>query len=95
MAQPANSNEFATKTGYIPVTREGIRLLEADGYYERVPNDRVAVAQLEHARPWPWSRELFRVQREVIQSRLEACVLERSSPRAALDAARAAIAEGP
>lgn len=95
MAEPRNSNEFATKTGYIPVTREGVRLLEADGYYERVPNDRVAVAQLQSARPWPWSRELFRVQREVIQARLEACVLERTSPKAALDAARAAIAEGP
>lgn len=95
MSKPEPSNEFATKTGYIPVTKEGIRLLETSGYYEKFPNDRVAYEQLAHVRPWPWHPELFRVQREVVQSRLERCVLEREDPRVTLDKARAAIAEGP
>jgi len=91
MSRPDRSNEFATKTGYIPVTRAGITLLEQAGYYEKKPNDRVAVDQLANVMPWPWHRELFRVQREVVQARLESAVLERRDARETLDAARAAI----
>jgi sn-glycerol 3-phosphate transport system substrate-binding protein len=93
MARPDRSNEFATKTGYIPVTREGIRTLEEAGYYKKKPNDRVAVDQLEDVVPWPWNKELFRVQREVMQARLEAAVLSREDARRTLDAARRTIAE--
>ncbi|MFO0549197.1 MAG: ABC transporter substrate-binding protein [Polyangiaceae bacterium] len=93
MARASSSNEFATKTGYIPITKSGIATLEADGYYARLPNDRVAVDQLEHARPWPWHAELFRVQREIVQPRLEGAVLAREDARGALDAARRAITE--
>ncbi|NUP07259.1 MAG: ABC transporter substrate-binding protein [Polyangiaceae bacterium] len=95
MARPDTSNEFATKTGYIPVTRAGVELLETSGYYEKKPNDRVAVEQLRHVKPWPWNKELFRVQREVVQSRLEACVLSREDPMATIQAAQHVIAEGP
>lgn len=95
MARPDTSNQFATQTGYISVTKAGVRQLETSGYYEKFPNDRVALDQLRHVQPWPWEPELFRVQREVVQSRLEACVLSREDPRATLDAARRAIAEGP
>ena len=95
MSRPDTSNEFATKTGYIAVTKDGVAELEASGYYERFPNDRVAVEQLPNVRPWPWDVELFRVQREVVQSRLEACVLSREDPHAALEDARRVIAEGP
>ncbi len=91
MSQPEVSNEFATKTGYIPVTSRGIELLEADGYYQRRPNDRVAVEQLSAVQPWPWHTELFRVQREVVQGRLEAAVLAGENASEVLSAARAAI----
>ncbi len=64
MMQPAQANSFATRTGYIPVSRRGLEVLRRDGYYAALPNDRVAVDQLAHAAPWPWSPELFRVQRE-------------------------------
>jgi sn-glycerol 3-phosphate transport system substrate-binding protein len=95
MARPDKANEFATKTGYIPVTRAGIAALERDGYYQKKPNDRVAVDQLDDVVPWPWHKELFRVQREVVQARLEAAVLAREDARGALDAARRVIAEAP
>jgi len=95
MARPDRSNEFATKTGYIPVTREGIRTLEEAGYYEKKPNDRVAVDQLQDVVAWPWNKELFRVQREVMQARLEAAVLSREDARSTIETARRVITEAP
>lgn len=95
MSRPETSNEFATKTGYIPVTQAGVKLLEGSGYYAKKPNDRVALDQLAHVRPWPWHPELFRVQREVVQSRLEACVLSREDPAQTLREARRVIELGP
>jgi sn-glycerol 3-phosphate transport system substrate-binding protein len=95
MSRPETSNEFATKTGYIPVTTSGVKLLEGAGYYQKKPNDRVALDQLEDVRPWPWHPELFRVQREVVQSRLEACVLSKEDPATTLQGARRAIELGP
>jgi sn-glycerol 3-phosphate transport system substrate-binding protein len=90
MSRPTESNAFATATGYIPVTRGGIAELEKSGFYDKHPNDLVAVKQLSSARPWPWSPALFRVQREAVQSRLEAAVLaDKDSTESLQDAARA------
>lgn len=94
MVRPDRANEFATKTGYIPVSRAGIAELERSGWYRTHANDAVARDQLAHVRPWPWSPELFRVQREVVQPKLEEAVLERRAPRDVLASARRAIEEG-
>ena len=53
---------------------EGLAMLRR-GHYDAHPNERVAIDQLRVARPWPWSPRLFRVQREVVQPRLERAVL--------------------
>lgn len=95
MARPVNANEFATRTGYIPVSRQGTADLVASGFYDKHPNDHVAVRQLEHVRPWPWHPSLFRVQREVVQSRLESAVLKGEDARAVLSDARRLLAEDP
>lgn len=79
---------WATSTGYMPVTRSAIQQLEHDGYYRKHPNDRVAVDQLEVAQPWPWSTELFRIQREIVQPRLEACVLSNEDAQRLMNQAR-------
>jgi sn-glycerol 3-phosphate transport system substrate-binding protein len=92
MMLPEQANAFATRTGYIPVSRAGIQRLEREGYYRDHPNDRVAIDQLAHAQPWPWSTNLFRIQREAVQPRLEEAVLGRRDPERALeDARRAAL----
>ena len=54
----------------------GPRLLRAH------PNDRVALDQLSVAEPWPWSTQLFRIQREVVQPRLEARCWKAAMPSA-------------
>jgi sn-glycerol 3-phosphate transport system substrate-binding protein len=79
---------WATNTGYMPVTRRAIRRLEREGYYAKHPNDRVAVDQLSVAQAWPWSTELFRIEREVVQPRLEAAVLSGEDAQALMDQAR-------
>jgi sn-glycerol 3-phosphate transport system substrate-binding protein len=72
----------------MPVSRPGLAALERAGYYDAHPNDRVAVDQLAFATPWPWSTELFRIQREAVQPRLEEAVL---APRDAADTLQEAL----
>lgn len=86
--RPAQASTWATSTGYLPVTRGAVSALEDAGYYREHPNDRVALAQLEFARPWPWAPELFRVQREIVQPALERAVLGRESAAEVLTGAR-------
>jgi sn-glycerol 3-phosphate transport system substrate-binding protein len=93
MMQPAQANQWATRTGYMPVSRGGLAELERSGYYTAHPNDRVAIDQLAFATPWPWSTELFRIQREAVQPRLEEAVLSRADARAILAEARKAAEE--
>jgi sn-glycerol 3-phosphate transport system substrate-binding protein len=88
MAEPAQANEFATKTGYLPTSKKGLATLEAEGFYAKHPNDRVAVDQLGSVTPWPFAPNLFRIQREIVQPRLESAVLERKDPKVLLDEAR-------
>lgn len=88
MVEPRQTIEWATKTGYMPVSNGAIAELEANGWYAAHPNDRVAVGQLADAAPWPWSPELFRIQREVVEPRLEDAVLMRRDPGVALAEAR-------
>lgn len=92
MLEPRQVIEWATSTGYMPVTRAAIRTLEQRGYYERNPNDRVAVDQLADALPWPWSPDLFRIQREVVTPRLERAVLADADASAVMADARRAAA---
>lgn len=90
MMRPAQANAWATRTGYIPISREGIAELTRSGHYAKHPNDRVAMDQLAFAAPWPWAKNLFRVQREAVQPRLEAAVLGGRDARATLEDARRA-----
>jgi sn-glycerol 3-phosphate transport system substrate-binding protein len=93
MMAPEQANQWATRTGYMPVSRKGLETLRASGYYAAHPNDAVAVEQLRVAMPWPWSTELFRVQREAVQPRLEEAVLARRDAAAVLEDARRAAVE--
>lgn len=94
MISPGPSNEFATRTGYLPISRPGKEALAAAGHYERFPNDKIALAQLEHAGAWPFAPSLFRIQREVVQPKLEEAILLGRAPAEVLARARAEIARG-
>jgi sn-glycerol 3-phosphate transport system substrate-binding protein len=91
MLQPAQANAWAKRTGYMTVSSRGLQQLEGSGFFDTHPNDRVTLDQLAFAQPWPWAPELFRVQREAVQPRLEEAVLERRDARAILAEARRSI----
>ena len=93
MHDPEQVIEWSTRTGYIPVTRAAVRALEQRGYYAAHPNDRVALEQLSVAEPWPWSVDLFRIQREIVQPRLESAVIQQRDASAVLTEARAMALE--
>lgn len=86
--------DWATRTGYIPVTRDAIATLERRGHYQRHPNQRVTVDQLKVAEPFPWSTELFRIQREIVQPRLEQAVLSGGGAGRLMAEARALAERG-
>ena len=93
MHEPAQVIEWSTRTGYIPVTRGAVNELTQRGYYAAHPNDAVALEQLSVADPWPWSVDLFRLQREIVQPRLESAVIEGRDARTVLTEARGLAAE--
>lgn len=87
--EPEQVVHWSTRTGYLPITQAAIRQLEGAEYYRKHPNDRVALDQLRFARPWPWSPELFRVQRELVQPALEEAVLGGRAAATVLEIAQA------
>lgn len=93
MCETQQTIDWATRTGYLPVTLDAVQKLRDDGYYEKHPNDQVALDQLADVQPWPWSPGLFRIQREVVSPRLESAVLENRDVAAVLADARREAAE--
>jgi sn-glycerol 3-phosphate transport system substrate-binding protein len=87
MCEPEQTIAWSTRTGYLPVTRPAVELLVERGWYVRHPNDRVAYDQLADVDPWPWAPELFRVERDVVEPRLEDAVLTGSDARALMQEA--------
>jgi sn-glycerol 3-phosphate transport system substrate-binding protein len=79
---------WSTRTGYLPVTRPAVARLTEQQWYAHHPNDRVAYDQLTDATAWPWSPELFRIDRDIVEPRLEDAVLSGRDARALMDEAR-------
>jgi sn-glycerol 3-phosphate transport system substrate-binding protein len=90
MVEADQTIAWANRTGYLPVTNAALQRLSESGYYAAHPNDRVAVDQLAEAMPWPWSTSLFRIQRDVVEPRLEGAVLGNRPAHEAMEEARAA-----
>jgi sn-glycerol 3-phosphate transport system substrate-binding protein len=79
---------WSTRTGYMPVTQPAVERMVERGWYAQHPNDRVAYDQLAAVDPWPWVPELFRVERDVVEPRLEEAVLTGQDAHALMDEAR-------
>lgn len=75
MCEADQTVAWSTRTGYLPVTRAAFERLVTGGHYARHPNDRVAYDQLAAVDPWPWAPELFRIERDIVEPRLEDAVL--------------------
>ncbi|HEY8040341.1 MAG TPA: ABC transporter substrate-binding protein [Polyangiaceae bacterium] len=79
---------WSTRTGYMPVTRPAVERLVERGWYARHPNDRVAYDQLASVDPWPWTTDLLRIERDVVEPRLEDAVLTGRDAHELMDEAR-------
>jgi sn-glycerol 3-phosphate transport system substrate-binding protein len=90
MCEPEQTIEWSSRTGYLPVTEPAIRRLEETGWYAKHPNDKVAYAQLADVEPWPWAEALFRIQRDVVEPRLEGAVFSNKDAEIVMREARAA-----
>jgi sn-glycerol 3-phosphate transport system substrate-binding protein len=89
MLAPEQVIEWSASTGYLPVTRSAVAKLQAQGYYEKHPNHRIAYEQLQVASAWPWWPNLLRVQREILEPLIERAVLTGGDARRMLGEARA------
>lgn len=83
---------LSTRTGYLPVTVPATEKMRAEGFFEKHPNDEVAQKQLAAVEPWPWEPLLFRIERDIVDPRLEEAVLLDRDPGRALEEARALAA---
>ena len=88
MCEPEQTIAWSTRTGYMPVTRPAVERLTSSGWYAAHPNDRVAYDQLAAVEPWPWAPDLFRLERDVVEPRLEDAVLSGRDAREVLAEAR-------
>ncbi|MDP9152509.1 MAG: ABC transporter substrate-binding protein [Myxococcota bacterium] len=79
---------WSTRTGYLPLTTPAVERLVEEGWYVKHPNDRVAYDQLVHVDPWPWAPELFRIEREIVEPRLEEALIAGRDAHAVMDEAR-------
>jgi sn-glycerol 3-phosphate transport system substrate-binding protein len=79
---------LSTRTGYLPITTPAVERMRADGFFAKHPNDEVAQAQLANVEPWPWEPLLFRIERDIVDPRLEEAVLLDRDAAAVLNEAR-------
>lgn len=92
--EPENAAFVSARTGYLPITQAATAKLRADGFFKEHPNDEVAQAQLANVEPWPWEPMLFRIERDIVDPRLEAAVLLNQDP-AKVIAEASALAQRP
>ena len=87
--EPEQAAMLSTKTGYLPITTAAVERMRADGFFAKHPNDQIAQEQLANVDPWPWEPNLFRVERDIVDPKLEEAVLLNRDAAAVLDEARA------
>jgi sn-glycerol 3-phosphate transport system substrate-binding protein len=79
---------WSTRTGYTPTTLPAVARLVEQGWYTRHRNDRASYDQLVDAEPWPWLSDLFRIERDTVEPRLEEAVLKRRDAHLLMEEAR-------
>jgi sn-glycerol 3-phosphate transport system substrate-binding protein len=88
MCEAEQAADWATRTGYLPVTEGAVARLHENGFFAKHPNDAVAQRDLAHVLAWPWAPNLFRSQRDILEPRLEDAVIQGRDARAVLREAR-------
>ncbi|MBX3189068.1 MAG: ABC transporter substrate-binding protein [Labilithrix sp.] len=85
--EPEQASYLSTRTGYLPITVPAAERMRAEGFFAKHPNDEIAQQQLRSVDPWPWEPMLFRIERDVVDPRLEeAVLLDRDAERVLAEA---------
>ncbi len=90
--EPEQAAFLSTRTGYLPITVPAATRMRAEGFFAAHPNDEIAQRQLASVDPWPWEPMLFRIERDIVDPRLEEAVLLDRDASAVLAEARALAA---
>lgn len=77
---------WSLETGYMPVTQEAVESQEMKVAFEKDPNVKVAIDQLEYANPRPMVPGYKELQ-EIIMTEIQRAVLGQATPDEALNAA--------
>ncbi|MFZ5488743.1 MAG: sn-glycerol-3-phosphate ABC transporter substrate-binding protein UgpB [Thiomonas sp.] len=81
---------WAKKTGYVPVSKAGFGLLKAEGFYEKNPGALVAIEELTHKPPKPFTMGIrlgYMPQiRDNIRAELEDALAGKKTAQQAMDA---------
>ncbi|HEX6273734.1 MAG TPA: ABC transporter substrate-binding protein [Polyangiaceae bacterium] len=88
MCRTDQAVDWATRTGYLPVTEGAVARLYENGFFAKHPNDAVAQRELSHVLAWPWAPNLFRSQRDILEPRLEDAVIQGRDAKVVLREAR-------
>ncbi len=80
---------WSQKTGYMPVRKSALETAEMKAFYDKHPDYRTAMDQLEHAIKFPFSEHLIEVQRKIVQPNLERPVVQKADPADVLKKAEA------
>lgn len=64
---------WAQNTGYMPVRTSAINSSKMAQFYQKYPNFKISLEQLQHAFPWPFISPLYDI-RELVQTNLSAPV---------------------
>ena len=94
-ARPSRRSRGPRAPGTCPSRAPRSSGSSSEGWYAQHPNDRVAYDQLAAVEPWPWAPDLFRVERDVVEPRLEDAVLTGKRRRACCSTRRATKRRGP
>jgi sn-glycerol 3-phosphate transport system substrate-binding protein len=90
--EPEQAALLSTRTGYLPITVPAVERMRQDGFFAKHPNDEVAQKQLAAVTPWPWEPLLFRIERDIVEPRLEEAVLLERDAKTMLEQALAVAA---
>lgn len=84
LASDENAADFSKTTGYVPVTKGGVALME--DYFKENPSAKVAVDFLQYAQPRPQAPS-YNESQEILVKALQKAVLNEASVKDALDEA--------
>ncbi len=92
LSNPENAAAWHVETGYIPITNAAIAALEADGYFDANPNQRIASEQLAASPDSPATSGAllgnFVAIRDVITEAIEGVLVSGDDPAESLAAAQ-------